>query len=124
VKFLSEEWATALKDALNADQDFRDGVKGQNVSLQQVIQTDDGDEKYWLSLADGIVDAGLGGLSDPDVIITQDYETAVELAKGELNPVQGYMGGRIHVKGMMKVMQLGGAFSKLPSILRGMDIEY
>ncbi len=124
MKFLSEERAAALKKALDSDADFKEAASGASARIQQVVATEDGDLRYWLTLEDGAVDTGLGQLDSPDATITQDYGTAVELAKGKLSPVAGYMGGRIQVQGLMKLMQVAGAFSRLPAILASMDIEY
>ena len=44
VRFLSEEWAAALKEALNADEAFRSAAADTSARIQQVI-TQDGDQE-------------------------------------------------------------------------------
>ena len=51
VRFLSEEWAAALKEALNVDEAFRSAAADTSARIQQVI-TQDGDQetRYWIVL--------------------------------------------------------------------------
>ena len=37
VKFLTEEWASTMTDALNSSEDFKKAAAGQQVKLQQVV---------------------------------------------------------------------------------------
>ena len=46
VKFLSSEWAEAVKTALNADDAFRHAAAGKKAVIQQVITTSDGPTQY------------------------------------------------------------------------------
>ena len=50
-----------------------------------MITGDDGETHYWIEIADGAIDMGVGDAENPDATITQSYETAVELAKSELS---------------------------------------
>jgi putative sterol carrier protein len=68
---------------------------------------------------------GPGDTPSPDATITQDYQTAVALAKSEINPVSAFMSGKLKVGGsMMLLMQLQGAFSELPKVMAEMDVDY
>ena len=84
VKFLSEEWAEALKEALNDDEAFRGRRRPRADPAGHHRR--DGETQYWIVIADGQIDIGLGDLDSPDATITQSYETAAALAKGELSP--------------------------------------
>ena len=53
VKFLSDEWADALKAELNQSEEFRRAATGQQATIQQVITSADGDTHYWITIADG-----------------------------------------------------------------------
>ncbi|HVF08016.1 MAG TPA: hypothetical protein VNC60_05510, partial [Actinomycetota bacterium] len=81
VKFLSTEWADAVKAELNANDAFRQAAT-QKATIQQVITNDgEADTHYWIEIADGSIDMGVGDVGAPDATITQSYATAVKLAK-------------------------------------------
>ena len=125
VQFLSEQWVKAVRDGLNASDDFRAAAAGQSAKIQQAVTRPDGQLlKYWLTVDDGTIDMGVGDLESPDVTISQDYDTAVALAKSELSPVAAFMSGRLQVSNLMKVMGLQAAFGQLPRVLATLDVEY
>ena len=66
VKFLSEEWARAVTDALNSSEEFQQAAANQQVKLQQIV-TDppEGTGKYYFSLNDGRAEIDLGEVTDP-----------------------------------------------------------
>jgi putative sterol carrier protein len=67
----------------------------------------------------------VGELEGPDATITQDYDSAVALARSELNPVTAFMTGRIKITGnMMVLMGLQNALAVLPGVMDEMDIDY
>ena len=117
VKFLSAEWAEALKNELNASDAFRQAAAGQHATIQQVI-TDDGDDThYWIM--------GVGDVEAPDATITQSYDTGVKLAKNELSAVTAFMTGKIKIAGNMgMLLGLQGAFAQLPDAMAKIDVEY
>jgi putative sterol carrier protein len=125
VKFLSAEWAEALKNELNADDAFHQAAAGQHATIQQVITADDGDTHYWIKLDDGTIDMGVGDVEAPDATITQSYDTAVKLAKNELSAVTAFMTGKIKVGGNMGLLLgLQGAFAQLPDAMARIDVQY
>lgn len=125
VKFLSEEWTKELKDALNQSEAFRKGIGSTAAKLQQIITGPDGEQRYWIQIEGGAVDMGPGDIDSPDASITQDYETAVALARSEINAVSAFMSGKLKLGGnMMLIMSLQGAFSELPKVMADMDVDY
>lgn len=125
VQFLSDEWTKELKERLNASDEFKKGVGSMTATIQQVIMGPDGERRYWIRVAEGSVDMGSGDVEAPDATITQDYETAVALAKSELNPVTAFMTGKLRIVGnMMLLMQLQGALSEFPKAMQEMDVDY
>ncbi len=126
VKFLSAEWAQELEERLNANPTFTQAIGSQSVKIQQVITGGaDGTTEYWLRLENGRVHLGVGELEGPDATITQDYDSAVALARSELNPVTAFMTGRIKITGnMMVLMGLQNALAVLPGVMDEMDIDY
>jgi putative sterol carrier protein len=124
VKFLSPEWAHKLTDRLNSDESFTKSIANQRAKIQQVITGSDGEQKYWMTLEDGKIDMGVGELDGADATITQDYATAVALARSELNAVTAFMSGRIRISNLGFLMPLQGALSELPAAMQEIDTEY
>ena len=125
VKFLSEEWAEALKKELNENQAFRQAAAGKRATIQQVI-TDDGVEThYWITIVDGEIDLGVGDVESEDAEITQSYDSAAALARGELSPVTAFLTGKLKVTGNMGlILGLQGALSQLPAAMAEIEVEY
>lgn len=125
VKFLSEEWAQQVTEKLNASDQFKQAAGSQTATLQQVVNTQDGEVKYYFKLEEGTAEVAIGEVDGAQATINQDYDTAVALSKSELSPTAAYMSGKIKVTGdLMKLMQLQGIFSVLPSALSELDLEY
>jgi putative sterol carrier protein len=127
VKFLTEEWAQAVQDALNESPAFVSAAGTQSARVQQVVTSPDGEVRYWFELEGGKATLGIGELDEPlDATITQDYDTAAAIMKSELNVVAAYMSGRLRIttENLGKLMQLQGALSQIPAVLRDLDIEY
>jgi putative sterol carrier protein len=125
VEFLSQEWADELKRRLNADPAFTGALGSQAVKIQQIIRRPQGETSYWLRVEAGQIDLGMGEIAGADATITQDYDSAAALARGELNPVTAFMTGKIVITGnMMTLMGLQNALSRLPAVMAEMDIAY
>ena len=127
VKFLSDEWAQEVTNALNSSEEFQSAASGQQVKLQQVVQNtpDGGEQKYYFTLEGGKVQVGLGDLTDAEATLTQDYDTAVAITKQELNAQNAFMQGKLKISGnMMKLMQLQGVFNAMPKAVDGIEVEY
>lgn len=126
VKFLTEEWAKTMTEALNSSDEFKSAASGQETKLQQVItDAPEGEAKYYFVLADGNAEVSLGELSDADATITQNYETGVAIQKQELNAQQAFMQGKLKISGnMMKLMQLQGVFNAMPKAVNDIEVEY
>jgi putative sterol carrier protein len=125
MKFLSEEWARAVTDALNDNDAFRSAAGSQQTTIQNVVNAPDGEIRYYFRLADGRAEVALGEAESPEATISQDYDTAVALSKNETSATAAYMSGKIKISGdLMKLMQLQGIFSTLPAALKDLDVEY
>ena len=125
VKFLSEEWTREVTQALNQSDAFKKAAGSQSAKLQQVVNSPEGEKKYYFKLEGGQAEVGPGEIDGPEATITQDYDTAVALAKQELTGTAAYMSGKLKVSGdLMKLMQLQGLFNVLPQAVQNVDVEY
>jgi putative sterol carrier protein len=125
VRFLSDEWAQALKAELNQSESFRQAAAGQKATIQQVITDGEGDTHYWITIGDGLIDLGVGDVDGEDATITQSYASAAALAKGELSPVTAFMTGKLKIAGNMGlILGLQGALAQLPAAMAKIDVEY
>jgi len=125
VQFLSAEWTQELEKRLNASEAFKAASASADVTIQNVINTPDGPKRYWMRFESGSVKLEAGDAEKADATIEQDYETAVALAKNELNPVSAFMTGKIRINGsMMLLMQLQGALSELAKEMQEIDVDY
>ena len=122
-KFLSQEYMD-LQKKLAEDQPERPGTTAQ---MQYVVTGGpEGDIRYFWVLEDGkLLEAALGAKDDAEVTLTQTYDDAVKIAKGELDPNAAFMQGKIKVTGnMQKLMQLmpltnAPEYKELQKTLRG-----
>ena len=104
-KFLSQEYLD-LQKQLGAEQPERPGTTAR---MQYVVTGGaEGDVKYFWVLVDGrLTEAALGADDAAEVTLTQTYDDAEKIAKGELDPNAAFMQGKIKVTGnMQKLMQL------------------
>ena len=126
VKFLSDEWAQALKAELNENEEFRRAAAGQHATIQQVITGGDADDThYWITIEDGSIDLGVGDIDGEDATITQSYDSAASLARGELSPVTAFMTGKLKIAGNMgMILGLQGALAQLPAAMAKIDVAY
>jgi putative sterol carrier protein len=126
VPFLSDEWAKAMTEALNSNDAFKSAAANQSAKINQVVTTPEGEKKYYFKLEGGQAEVSTGELPDADATLSQDYDTAVALAKNELNGTAAYMSGKLKlVQGdLMKLMQLQGIFNTLPQAVQTVDVDY
>jgi putative sterol carrier protein len=104
-KWLTQEWMDE-QTKLAQDQPERPGATAR---MQYVITGGpEGDIKYYWVLEDGkIKENRLGTLDDAELTLTQSYEDALKIQKGELDEQAAFMQGRVKVEGnMAKLMSL------------------
>jgi alkyl sulfatase BDS1-like metallo-beta-lactamase superfamily hydrolase len=104
-KYLTQEWLDVTK-GMAGDQPERPGASAR---MQYVVTGGpDGDVSYYWVLENGkLLDSKVGTLDDAEVTLTQSYDDAVKVAKGELDANSAFMQGKVKVTGnMAKLMAL------------------
>ena len=104
-KWLTQEWLDE-QQRLAQSQPERPGASAR---MQYVVTGGpDGDIKYYWILENGkLLESRLGELSDAEVTLTSEYDDAIKVQQGELDPNAAFMQGRIKVTGnMAKLMAL------------------
>lgn len=104
-KWLTQEWLDEGR-RLAEGQPERPGATARMQYL--VTGGPEGDVKYFWVLEDGkLLQSELGELPDAEVTLTQSYEDAMRVQKGEVDANAAFMQGRIKVTGnMAKLMAL------------------
>jgi len=126
VKFLSEEWAQAVTEALNSHDGFKSAIGNADLSLQfNVSDGPEGDISYYLKTSGGEAEVALGTLENPDVTVGQTYDTAAAISRGELNTQTAFMTGKLKVSGnLAKLMMHQSAIQQWGNAVEGIDVEY
>lgn len=126
VRFLSQEWADAVTQALNSSIEFSTAAARHRAKVQQVVTgAPDGERRYFFALEDGSARVGLGEVEGAEATVTQTYDTAVAISKRELHPQQAFMQGRLAVQGnLMKLLQLSPVLSALAHAVSNLDVDY
>jgi putative sterol carrier protein len=104
-KFLSQEWLDLQKELA---QEFPERP-GATARMQYVVTgAPDGDVAYYQVIENGkMQEAQLGTDDQAEFTITQGYDDAVKIAKGELDANAAFMQGKMKVTGNMgKLMSL------------------
>ena len=104
-KYLTQEWMDRAKELA---QDFPE-TPGATVRLQQVVTgAPEGDVKYYTVIENGkTLEQNLGEDPQADVTLTNSYEDALKIMKGELDANAAFMQCRVNVTGnMAKIMSM------------------
>jgi putative sterol carrier protein len=111
-KYLTQEWMDTAKELAS---DFPE-TPGASVRMQQVVTgaPDGGDVKYYTVIENGkTIEQKLGEDPDAEVTLTNTYDDAVKIMKGELDANAAFMQGKVKVTGnMAKMMSLMPLTSK------------
>lgn len=126
-RFLSNEYLTEAEDTLNAHAGFRQAIADVDLSIQFHVKEvpDDGEVSYALEIGGGSATLTGGEIADPEVTVTNDYETAVGISKGDLNTQMAFMTGKIKVGGNMAALLMNQAvITEFANALSTLDVEY
>lgn len=91
-------------------QQFQDMVANLDAEKAQgmdaIIQFDISGENgglYWLKIADGAAESGQGQVEKPNMTLRASAADWLAVTKGDLNPMQAFMSGRLKVQGDMSL---------------------
>ncbi|MDP8958495.1 MAG: SCP2 sterol-binding domain-containing protein [Actinomycetota bacterium] len=127
VKFLSEDWAEAVTKALDSHEGFQGSIRGMELTLQFIVTDvpERDDIWYFVQIADGQAVVQRGTLQDPDLTVTNSYQTAAAISQGELNTQTAFITGKLKVQGnMAKLMMHQAALEQFANAVAHIDVEY
>ena len=104
-KYLTQEWLDETRQMAESQPER----PGASARMQYIVTgAPGGDVHYYWVLENGkLKESRLGEMPDPEVTMTQTYEDAMKIQKGELDANAAFMQGRIKVSGnMAKLMSL------------------
>lgn len=119
-RFLSPEWLARVEEAAGRDERLRRTAASVDLTVRHVVRgAPQGDVAFTVRIGDGAVRVdpdGTGG----DVVLTQDYETAVAISRGALTPAAAFAAGRLKLGGRVDVLvRQGDALAALTDAFAG-----
>ena len=131
--FPSEEWARELVKVAQEDEEFKNIAKTWKYGpILAVLEPDDKFNQKYLMLfsmkEDGTIDVKPVSTESevkPEVSLIASYSTWKSIVKGEVDPVQEYMKGKIKAQGnFMVLFQYLRFMTKFMEILRKVPTEF
>jgi putative sterol carrier protein len=126
VKFLSAEWLSEVTTALENHQGFQDAARGMDLGIQfNVLDAPFGDTGYHLVIAPQAITIALGVRDDLDITISQNYETAAAIMRGDLNVQSAFITGKIKVSGnLAKLMIHRNGVEQWLAAVADIEVDY
>ena len=126
VQFLSEDWTSAVQEALDNHGGFKSAIANADLSFQfDVSDAPDGDVSFYMKATGGSAEISLGALDEPDVTLGQTYETATGIFGGDLNAQTAFMTGKLKVSGnLAKLMMHQAAIQQWQAAAADIDVDY
>jgi putative sterol carrier protein len=118
LRYLSLEWINALSAEVAASDHMHELAQHHTVGVTQVVSGGpEGDVSYHLRVSDGDASFGAGPADPEDVKMEQDWQTAVDVATGELNAQEAFIGGKIRLFGdRQKLLDSQPVFGALDAV--------
>ncbi len=105
MQYLSDEWMQAADETLRGDDELSAAAGDATLTIQyDVSGAPGGAKQYALIVEGGTVGIEAGKHPDAPVSFSLDYDTAVEIAKGELAAQAAFMQGRLKLGGDVTVL--------------------
>jgi len=117
VRYLSDEWITAVAQQLALDDSINALAPRHTVVITQLVTgTPLGDVSYHFSCREGNLSFGKGAVPS-DVTFTQSYDTAVGVATGKVNAAEAFINGLVRFSGdHQKVIDAQPLFAALDAV--------
>ncbi|MFK7919703.1 MAG: SCP2 sterol-binding domain-containing protein [Ilumatobacter sp.] len=118
LRYLSLDWINALTAEVAASEHLADLATQHTVGVTQVV-TDgpEGDVTYHLAIGDGTAAFGAGPAEPEDVKMQQTWQTAVDVATGDLNAQDAFINGHILLFGdQQKLLESQPVFGALDAV--------
>lgn len=123
-RYLSPEWLEELDRACRDGRPAPLATAGTVLVVQQLVDgATHGDVAYHVAVDadDGAVAVRRGMATDPTVTFSQDYDTAVAVARGEVSAQGAFMAGRIRVQGdLPRLAEVYGALAGMGDATRSL----
>ncbi len=126
-KFLSDDYLSAATEALAANESFQGVIVNVDLTIQfTVTDTPSGDDiDYTLKIADGTAGLYPGVDEAADVTVTNSYDTAAGISKGQVNTQMAFMQGKLKVGGNMAALLMNqNVINEFATALSTLDVEY
>lgn len=105
IRYLSDEWIEAANSAVSNSAELSRAAEGQDVTIAyEVTGTPTGKIRYGMTFKDGAASVTAGKHEDAGAAFSLDYETATEIARGELSAQAAFMQGRMKLDGDVTVL--------------------
>jgi hypothetical protein len=131
VRFLTDEWAAAYTEVLNASEEFVDAGKKHEAILQFHVTgapagAPAGDVTYFVEINRGRGRVAVGAPPRPaDMEFTSSYETAVQVARGVISGREAYAGKKMTANvGMITLMKFASVFGATGAAQAELDIDF
>jgi len=118
LRYLSLDWINALSAEVAASEHMREVAQHHTVGVTQVVSDGpEGDVTYHLYVADGDASFGAGPAEPEHVKMEQSWQTAVDVATGELNAQEAFISGKIRLFGdQQKLLESQPVFGALDAV--------
>lgn len=134
MKFLSEEWIEKAKKITAEKLDPKKDLKNATASLLNIIENIPPDGKnlfFYISVKDGNIEEMIveqsGSLleKNAEFVVTGNYETFVQILKGEMTTLIALIKNRVKIKGdKIKALQFVKPIDRLNECLREIETTF
>jgi putative sterol carrier protein len=118
IRYLSLDWINALTAEVAASEHMREVAEHHTIGVTQVVSDGpEGDVTYHLLVGDGAASFGAGAADPEHVKMEQSWQTAVDVATGELNAQEAFINGHIRLFGdQQKLLESQPVFGALDAV--------
>ncbi len=125
-QFLSDEYMEEATSTLRANEGFMNAIRGVDLDIQFVVtDSPEGDFEYRMLVRNDDVKLSRETSDKPDATVTNSYETAAGISKGELNTQMAFITGKLKVAGnMAALMRNQSVINHFATALSNFETEY